>query len=94
MVSSWHPTLDEVTHQHLIKEVMKIGYVDVYSAITSFLVTVLFELYFHVALLHADTSVVPRRIRRAFFFLMTEKSVYFCNKSRLGVRDDIALCVQ
>jgi len=80
MVSSWHPTPDEVTHQQLIKEVMKIGCVNVYSAVTSLLVTVLFELYFHIALLHADTSVVPRRIRRALF-LMTEKSVYFCNKS-------------
>jgi hypothetical protein len=78
---------------HLIKEVMKIGYVDVYSAITSLLATVLFELYFHVALLHADTYVVPRRITRALF-LMAEKSIYFCNKSRLGERDDIALCVQ
>jgi transcription initiation factor IIE alpha subunit len=93
MVSSWHPTFDEVTHQQLIKEVMKIGYVNVYSAVTSLLVSVLFEPYFHVALLHADTSVVQRRIRRALF-LMTEKSVYFCNKSRLGERDDIALYIQ
>jgi hypothetical protein len=52
MVSSWHPTLDEVTHQQLIKEVMMIGYVNVYAAVTSLLVTILFELYFHVALLH------------------------------------------
>jgi len=76
-----------------LKEVLKIGYADVYSAVTSLRVTVLFELYFHVALLYADTSVVPRRIMRALFF-MTEKSVYFCNKSRLGERDDIALCVE
>jgi hypothetical protein len=80
VVSSWHPTLDEVTLQQLIKEVMKIGYVNVYNAITSLLVTVLFELYFHVALLHADTSVMPRTIRGALF-LITKKFVYFCNKS-------------
>jgi len=92
MVSSWHHIL-EVAHQRLIKEVMKIGYVNVYCAVTSLLVTVLFELYFRVALLHVDTSVVPRKIRRPLF-LVTEKSVYFCNKSRLGERDDIALCVQ
>jgi len=42
LIMASHP--DEVTHLHLIKKMMKIGYVDVYSAVTSLLVTVLFEL--------------------------------------------------
>jgi hypothetical protein len=60
---------------------MKIGYVNVYSAVASILVTVLFELYLHVAVPYADTSVVPR-IGSAHFIL-TEKSVYFSNEHRL-----------